>query len=101
MLSGTHARLSDADFGVTFKGRPINRVFEFKYVGVVFDEHFFWNSHFKYVLSRAGKRRGMLARIRWNLTAGCVYSMYTAYIRPIVTPCGIVAVLATFLLERT
>ena len=67
MLSGTHARLSDADFGVTFKGRPINRVFEFKYLGVVFDEHFSWNSDFKYVLSRAGKRRGMLARIRWNL----------------------------------
>ena len=50
--------------------------------------------------SRAGKRRGMLARMRWNLTSGCVYSTYTAYIRPIVTPCGIVAVLATFPLER-
>ena len=49
--------------------------------------------------SRAGKRRGMLARIRWNLTSGCVYSIYTASIRPIVTPGEIVAVLATFLLE--
>ena len=52
MLFGTYARLSDADFGVTFKGRAINRVFEFKYLGVVFDEHFSRNSHFKYVLSR-------------------------------------------------
>ena len=52
MLFGTYARLSDADFGVTFKGRPINRVFEFTYLGVVFDEHFSRNSHFKYVLSR-------------------------------------------------
>ena len=33
---------------------------------------------FKYVLSRAGKRRGMLAHIGWNLTSGCVYSIYTA-----------------------
>ena len=101
-MFGTYARLSDADFGVTFKGRPINRVFEFKYLGVVFDEHFSRNSHLSmyYPDSRAGKRRGMLARIRWNLTSGCVYSIYTAYIRPIVTPCGIVAVLATFLLER-
>ena len=100
MLFGTYARLSDADFGVTFKGRPINRVFELKCLGVVFDEHFSWNSHFKYVLSRVGKRLGMLARIRWNLTAGCVYSIFTAHIRLIVTLCGIVAVLATFLLER-
>jgi len=100
MLFGTHARLSDADFGVTFKGRPIKRVFEFKYSGVAFDEHFSWNSHFMYVLSRAGKGQQMFARIRWNLTSACAYSIYTAYIRPIVTPCGIVAVLATFLLER-
>ena len=39
MMFGTHARLSDADFGITFKGRPIKRVFELKYLGVVFDEH--------------------------------------------------------------
>ena len=46
------------------KGRPIKRVFEFKYLGVVFDEHISWNSHVKYVLSRAGKRLRMLGRIR-------------------------------------
>ena len=41
------ARLSDADFGITLKGRPIKRVFEFKYLGVVFNEHISWNSHVK------------------------------------------------------
>ena len=45
MLFRTHARLSDADFGITFKDRPIKCVFEFKYSGVVFDEHISWNSH--------------------------------------------------------
>ena len=31
MLLGTHARLSDVDFGLTFKGRPgIKRVFLFR-----------------------------------------------------------------------
>ena len=47
MLFGTHARLSDADFDILFtcKGRPNKRVFEFKYLGVVFDEHISWNSH--------------------------------------------------------
>ena len=49
MLFGTHPRLSDADFGITFKGRPIMRALEFKYLGVVFDEHIdiSWNSHVK------------------------------------------------------
>ena len=40
-----HALLSDTDFGITFNCRPIKRVFEFKYLGVVFDEHISWNSH--------------------------------------------------------
>ena len=83
MLFGTHARLSDADFGITFKGRPIKRLFEFKYLGVVFDEHIYRNSHVKYLLSRAGKRLGMQGRIRGNLTPDCTNSIYTAYIRPI------------------
>ena len=39
MLFGTHARLSDADFGITFKGQLIKRVFEFRYLGVAFDKH--------------------------------------------------------------
>ena len=68
MLFGTHARLSDVDFGLTLKGRlGIKRVF---YSGVV-----------KYVLSRAGKRLGMLGRSRGNLTPDCANSIYTAYIR--------------------
>ena len=83
MLFGTHARLSDANFSIVFKGRPIKRVCKFKYLGVVFDEHIFWNSHVKYVLSRVGKRLGMLGRIRGNLTSDRANSIYTAYIRPI------------------
>ena len=90
MLFGTRARLSDADFGITFKGRPIKRVYEFKYLGVVFDEHIFWNSHVKYILSRAGKRLEMLGRIRGNLTSHCADSIYTTYIRPIMYYCDTV-----------
>ena len=87
MLFGTHARLSDADFGITFKGRLIKRVFEFKYFGVAFDKHTSWNSHVKYVLFRARKRLGMLGRIRRNLTSECANSKLTAYIRPIMDYC--------------
>ena len=87
MLFGTHARLSDAVFGMTFKGQLIKRVFEFKYFGVAFDKHTSWNSRVKYVLFRARKRLGMLGRIRRNLTSECANSIYTAYIRPIMDYC--------------
>ena len=91
MLFGTHPRLSDADFaGVTFKARSIKRVFEFKCLGVVFDEHISWNSLVKYVLSRAGKRLGTLGRIGGNLTSDCANSIYTAYIHPIMDYCDTV-----------
>ena len=83
LLFGTHVRLSDENFSRVFKGRPIKRVYKFKYLGVVFDKHISWNSHVKYVSSRVGKRLGMLGRIRGNLTSDCANSIYTAYIRPV------------------
>ena len=52
-------KLSDEDFGVklcNFKGRSTKRVYEFNFLGVVFDNHITWNSHVKQVLSRADKR---------------------------------------------
>ena len=88
MLFGTQARLSDADFGITFKGRLIKHVFEFKYFrGVVFDELISWNSDVKYVLSQAGKRLLMLGRIRGNLTSDCANSIYKGYILHIMDYC--------------
>ena len=77
-------------FGIMFKGWPIKRVFEFKNLGVVFDEHICWNSHVKYVLSQAGKWLGMLGCIRGNLTSDCANSIYTAYIHPIMGYCDTV-----------
>ena len=71
-------------------GRPIKRVFEFKYLKVVFAEHISWNSHVKYILSRAGKRLGMLGRIRRNLTPVCANSIHTTFVRPIMDYCDTV-----------
>ena len=90
MLFGTHARLSDADFGITFRSQAINRVFEFKSLGVIFDEPISWNSHVKYVLSWSGKRLRILGGIRGNLTSDCANSIYTACIPPIMDYCDTV-----------
>ena len=91
MLFGTHARLSRVDeFAIFMNGRLIKRVYEFKYLGVVFDECITWKSHSKYILSRAGKRLGMLGRIRNDLTPHCANIVYVSFIRPILEYCDTV-----------
>lgn len=40
MLFGTHTKLSvTTDLSISLAGRHIKRVYEFKYLGVLFDEH--------------------------------------------------------------
>ena len=51
------------------------------HLGVTFDEHVNWNAHVKYVMTKAGKRIGMLSRIRNNITVYCANVIYTSFIR--------------------
>ena len=91
VLFGTHHKLSQVSyFDILFNGCLLKRVFEFKYLGIVFDECISWNSHIQYILSRAGKRLGMLGRIRNNLTSHCANIIYTSYIRPVLEYCDTV-----------
>ena len=67
MLFGTVARLKSVGrFQIQVHRHTIRHVFEFSYLGIVFDEHVNWNAHVKYVSGEAGKRIGMLGRIRKN-----------------------------------
>ena len=76
MLFGTQARLSQVtDFRVTFNANPIKRVSEFKYLGVLFDEKISWNAHVNYIISKVGKRLGMLRH--------CANMIYLSYVRPV------------------
>ena len=62
----------------------------FKYLGVVFDEHISWNSQVQCILSRAGRRLGILGRIRRNLTSHLADAIYITYIAPIMDYCNTV-----------
>ena len=54
MLFGTEPRLRSADsFTVNFNGENIERVSEYKYLGLVMDETLSWNSHVKYTINKA------------------------------------------------
>ena len=88
MLFGTAARLKNVDrFQIQIHGHTIQRVFEFRYLGIIFYEHISWNAHVKYVLGKAGKRIGMLGRIRKNVTVHCANTIYVSFIRPVSDYC--------------
>lgn len=88
MLFGTAPRLSDVDsFSITINGSQIKQVSQFKYLGVVFDERLSWNDHIKYLLTKAGKRVGILGRIRYNISYASANTIYTSLIRPIIEYC--------------
>ena len=63
--------------------KQIERVHEFTYLGVVFEERLSWGSHVKKVISKAGKRVGMLGRLRNNLMT---HSANVAAVKEIVRP---------------
>ena len=74
-------------FNICINGKEIERVDEFTYLGVVFDERLSWGSHVKKVISKAGKRVGMLRRLRDNLTTHSANVVYISLIRPILEYC--------------
>ena len=62
-------------FSITLNNNVIKRVFHFTYIGIVFDDRLSWNEHIKHLILKAGKRVGMLGRLRRSLTresAKCV-----------------------------
>ena len=65
----------------------LERVSEFKYLGVVLDETLSWKAHTRYATSKAGKKVGMLGRLRKHLTSQAANSIYQAHILPVLEYC--------------
>ena len=87
VLFGTDSRLSSANFSVSINGFNLNRVGEYKYLVVVMDECLTWKAHAKYLLSKVGKRIGMLGRTRKNLSMQTADQVYKTFILPIFDYC--------------
>ena len=88
MLFGTAPRLTrEKSFNICIDGKQIERVHEFTCLSVVFDERLSWGTHVRKVISKAGKRVGMLGRLRDNLTTQCANVVYISLIRPILEYC--------------
>ena len=91
VLFGSVPRLSSVNsFSVSVDGYVIKRVHEFKYLGVVMDEYLSWNAHIKCIVSKAGKRLGMLNRIRKDVNMNTANIIYKSFILPIAEYCDTV-----------
>ena len=88
VLFGTDARLANVEnFQVTIGHHHLKRVLEYKYLGVVLDENLSWKSHVKYIISKAGKRIGLLGRVRQHLTTNAANLIYRTFILPVMDYC--------------
>ena len=89
MLLGTSQKLAKINqFSITIGGSTIKHVAEFKYLGVIFDEHPSWKEHVKAIVSKAGRRVGMLGCVRCFITLHSVNAIYISMIRPILEYCA-------------
>ena len=91
VLFGTSPRLSTAcNFSVSVQGHIIKRVTEFRYLGIVLDEALTFSAHVKYLISKAGKRLGMLSRVRNNISMHTANVIYKSFILPVLDYCDLV-----------
>jgi hypothetical protein len=59
-----------------WNGILIKRVYQFKYLGVTYDEHLSWNTRIGELVSKSSKRLGMLRRMGDNLTVCTANAVY-------------------------
>ena len=91
VLFGSGIRLNSVtSFTVFIKGTLIKRVSEFKYLGVVLDEMLSWNAHVNYIRTKAGKKIGMLRRIRDTIISSTASILYKSFILPVFDCCDTV-----------
>ena len=83
VLFGSSNKLSKMDkFFVCVEGHVLKTVTEFKYLGVILDGGLSYIAHMKYLLSKVGKRIGILGRVRNQLTANSPDTVFKSFILP-------------------
>ncbi len=68
MLFGTPQNLSKyQNISLIYDGKTIERVDNFKYLGIIFDSHMTWSHHIDLILSNVSKRCGVVRRVKYYL----------------------------------
>ena len=91
MLFGTGPKLAlSTSFSIAIDGKALNRVSEYKYLGIVLDASLTWNAHVDYLIGKVRKRLAMLGRIRKNINMYTAGTVYTSFVLPILDYCDTV-----------
>ena len=74
---------SSREITLMIKGKQLDKVTVFKYLGVLINENLSWSDHVDYVISKVSKRLGMLQRIKHLLPVWTRNHLINALILPI------------------
>ena len=72
---------------VSINGETINRVNQYKYLGVTFDQHMSFSEQLSIVSKKLSQRINMLKRARLNITSATANSIYNSMIAPMMLYC--------------
>ncbi len=96
MIFGTKSRLKHCgDMPVIINGDVIERVTEFKYLGVILDEMLTFDAHIAYIHNKASKKMGAIRKVRQCVDENTALRLYKSLILPHFDYCDTVYMTAT------
>ena len=91
MLMGTHQKLSSVQsFTVSVNDKDLERVYIFKYLGVILDPCLTWNEHIEHIGNKISSRLGMLRRARKVIPKEACITLFNAMVLPLFDYCCVV-----------
>ena len=91
MLIGTHQKLSLVQsFTVSVNDKDLERVYKFKYLGVILDLCLTWNKHIEHIGNKISSRLGMLRRARKVIPKEACITLFNAMVLPLFDYCCVV-----------
>ncbi len=80
---------SDSNFSIFLEGKPLERVFQTKFLGVYVDDNLSWKYHTSQISVKISKSLGVLYRLKNILTSDVLTMLYFSLIHPYFVYCNI------------
>ena len=80
MVIGTIGRVKNSRLNLTMDGEHIEQVHEFKYLGVIIDQHLTWKVHIDMISSKISRTIGYINRIKKYLPNSALILLYNSLI---------------------
>ena len=88
---GTHQKLNSVQsFTVSVNDKDLERVYIFKYLGVILDPCLTWNEHIEHIGNKISSRLGMLRRARKVTPKEACITLFNAMVLPLFDYCCVV-----------